>query len=70
MHLTEAGINAMAEELYHQASRGKPWNQASRQVRQDMVGIVRRMVDRAYGAEAVRQAREQEQQANRNGILP
>jgi fatty acid/phospholipid biosynthesis enzyme len=70
MNLTEAGINAMAEELHHQASMGKPWNQASREVRQDLIGIVNRMIERACGAEAEREAREQDQQTNRRGILP
>jgi hypothetical protein len=67
MELTDAGIEAAAKEL-HQLASGKPWAQASHQVRADFRGFVQRMVDKAYEAEKEKRARSNPQQ--RKGVLP
>jgi hypothetical protein len=54
-------VEAGAEELYHQASQGKPWASAGRQIQEDFRGIVQRIIETAHGAELVyRSKREQE----------
>jgi hypothetical protein len=51
-------IEAGAEELYHQASQGKPWASAGRQVQEDFRGI-----ETAHTAELVYRSK-------RPGVLP
>jgi hypothetical protein len=58
--ITDTGITAAAEELYHVASRGKEWNTAPREVRDDFRGIARRMMERAATAELAEQSRQRE----------
>ena len=67
MELTDAGIEAAAKEL-HQLASGKPWAQASQQIRNDFRGFVQRMVDKAYEAEVEDRARSKQPQ--RKGVLP
>ena len=54
---------AGAEELYHQASQGKSWHAAGRQVQDDFRAIVRRIIETANAAE-------QEYRSKQDGVLP
>ena len=49
--------------LYHQASQGKPWTSAGRQVQDDFRGIVRRIIETAHVAEL-------EYRSKQEGVLP
>jgi hypothetical protein len=57
---TRAELDAGAEELYHQASRGRPWSQAPNEVRQEFRGIVRRILGAAHTADLAEQSRQRE----------
>jgi len=67
MELTDAGIEAAAQELHRLAS-GKPWAQASQQLRTDFRGFVKSMVDKAYEAEVAERARSK--QPEHTKVLP
>jgi len=66
MHqLTEAGMSAMAEELFRLASNGqRDWHQATPGLRQEFSGFVDQMIDRARDAEA------EHARHTRKGVLP
>lgn len=56
--LTDAGLDAMAEELLRLASDGRQsWDQASPKLRAELRSYVDSMIDRARDAEAECQAR-------------
>jgi hypothetical protein len=61
--LMRVWCEAGAEELYHQASQGKPWASAGRQVQDDFRGIVRRIIETAHVAEL-------EYRSTQPGVLP
>jgi hypothetical protein len=61
--IMDVWIEAGAEELYHQASQGKPWASAGRQVQDDFRGIVRRIIETAHVAEL-------EYRSKQPGVLP
>ena len=54
---------AGAEELYHQASEGKSWHTAGREVQDQFRGIVQRIIETANAAE-------QEYRSKQDGVLP
>jgi hypothetical protein len=61
MELTDVGVEAAARELHHLAS-GKPWAQASQQLRADFRGYVESIIDKAYEAEVAERARSKQPQ--------
>jgi hypothetical protein len=52
LELTDAGLEAMASELFRLASVGeRSWDQAGPELRQEFRGFVDSMIDRARDAE-------------------
>jgi hypothetical protein len=56
-------VEAGAEELYHEASRGKAWASAGREVQESFRGIVERIIETAHTAEL-------EYRSKQPGVLP
>jgi hypothetical protein len=61
--ITDEWVEASAEELYFQASRGKAWQAASHDIRQQFRAITRTVIERGQVAEIA-------SRANRKGVLP
>jgi len=61
MHvLTDAGITAMAEELFRLAAHGeRSWDEETPELRQEFRDFIDLMIDRARDAEAERASSEQ-----------
>jgi len=53
---------AGAQELYHQASQGKAWASAGREVQENFRGIVQRIIETAHPAEL--------EYRSKRGVLP
>jgi hypothetical protein len=54
--ITDTMVEAGAEELYHEASRGQPWPSADHDVQHHFRGVVRRIMERGQTAELARQS--------------
>ena len=61
--IMDVWVEAGAEELYHQASQGKSWASAGRQVQEDFRGVVRRIIETAHTAELAYRSKQR-------GVLP
>jgi hypothetical protein len=56
--ITDTAVEAGAEELYHEASRGQPWPNADRDVQHHFRAVVRRIMERGRVADRSRESRE------------
>jgi hypothetical protein len=56
--ITDTAVEAGAEELYHEASRGRPWPSAGHDVQHHFRGVVRRIMERGQTAELVARSKE------------
>jgi hypothetical protein len=53
-------VEAGAEELYHEASQGKPWQSAGREVQENFRGIVERIIETAHTAELAHRSKQRD----------
>jgi hypothetical protein len=61
--VTDIWVEAAAEELYHQAARGKSWHALDHDTKQQLRAITRQVIERGRVAEIAERSR-------RRGVLP
>jgi hypothetical protein len=61
--ISDIWVEAAAEELYHQASRGKSWHALRHETKQQLRAITRTVIERGRVAEIAERSR-------RRGVLP
>jgi hypothetical protein len=61
--VTDIWVEAAAEELYHQAARGKSWHALDHDTKQQLRAITRTVIERGRVAEIAERSR-------RRGVLP
>jgi hypothetical protein len=55
--ITDRWVEAAAEEIYHEASRGKSWHAAPEPVKEHIRGVTRKALERGRVAEIAHRSR-------------